>query len=283
MGRRRGVADRVFWALCAFAFVVIVAPTIAVIVSVVHQAFPDLGLHTFTQAMQSTAGGLRNAIFGTLVLLLGVLVIAGTIGVGAGIYLAEYAPSRLGGILRFLSEILAGIPSIVIGYIGYVCLVVGFGWHFSLLAAILALSVLVVPYVVKTTEVALRQVPTGLREASTGLGLTSGRTVGRVLLPAAVPGIVSGLIIALAISTGETAPLLFTAGLTGSGFSGHLRGVAEPYLTGVTYTDISVPGSAAHAQAAAAAAVTLLILLVLIFAGRAASARARRHTERMAL
>ena len=279
----RTVRDRIFWALCVLAFVIIAAPTLAVLASVIHQAAPDIGLRLITKDMQSTAGGLLNPIIGTLVLLLGVLVVAGTVGVSAGIYLAEYAPPRLGRPLRFFSEVLAGIPSIVIGYIGYVSLVVGLHWHYSLLAAILALSVLVTPYIVKTTEVALRQVPSALREASAGLGLTRGRTVGRILLPTALPAIVSGLIIALAISTGETAPLLFTAGLTGTGFTFHLFNNAEPYLTGVTFTDISIPGSAAHAQAAAAAFATLVILLVLIFVGRAISRRARRRTERMAL
>src|SRR5579875_1597694 len=269
--RRRGFTDKLFWAVCIIAFCLIAAPTISVIVSIVHQAWPALGWHLLSTDDTSATGGVKNAIEGTLVLLLGVLIVAGIIGASAGIWLAEYSSGRVGRVLRFMSEVLAGIPSIVIGYIGYVSLVVGLHWHYSLLAAILALSVLVTPYIVKTTEVALRQVPSALREASAGLGLTRGRTVGRILLPTALPAIVSGLIIALAISTGETAPLLFTAGLTGTGFTFHLFNNAEPYLTGVTFTDISIPGSAAHAQAAAAAFATLVILLVLIFVGRAIS------------
>jgi phosphate transport system permease protein len=282
-GRRRRGRDRLFWALCVLAFVIIAAPTIAVIISIFHAAFPSLGLHTFTQDEKLSAGGLQNAIYGTLLLLAGVLVVAGVVGVGAGIYLAEFSSPRLGGSLRFFSEILAGMPSIVIGYIGYVTLVVGFHWGYSLLAAILALSVLVLPYVVKTTEVALLQVPTALREASAGLGLTRGRTVRSILLPTAVPGIVSGLVIALAISTGETAPLLFTAGFSQTNPTGSLLHSQIGYLTGVTFQDISQPGNGFHAQANAAAAVTLLILLVLIVIGRVISARARRKTARMAL
>ena len=283
MGRRIA-RDRLFWGLCTLAFVIIAAPTIAVIVSVFSSASSALDLSTFTKIQDGNGGGgLENAILGTLLLLLGVLVVAGTIGVGAGVYLAEYSSGRLGSTLRFLSEVLAGTPSIVIGYIGYAALVVGFHWGNSLLAAVLALSVLVLPYIVKTTEVALRQVPSALREASAGLGLTSSKAVGRIIFPTAVPGIVSGLVIALAISTGETAPLLFTAGY--SNFNPSLSFLHHPlgYLTGATFDDISQPGANYHAQASAAAAVTLLILLVLIVIGRVIAGRARRKTARMAL
>ncbi len=289
MGRRR-LRDRIFWGLCILAFLLIAAPTVSVVVSVVRQAFPAIGLDLLTKDMNGTAGGLKNAIQGTLVLLLGVLSIAGVVGVSAGIYLAEFSTGRVGQVLRFLSEILAGIPSIVLGYIGYVSLVVGLHWGYSLLPALLALSTLVVPYIVKTTEVALRQVPTTLREASAGLGLTKARMVSRILLPTAVPGIVSGLIVALAISTGETAPLLFTANFSPSA---PVLSLAHPgtmlfhnpigYLTYVTYTDILLPGSAAHAQANAAAFVTLVILFILILAGRIISGRFRRKTARMSL
>jgi phosphate transport system permease protein len=281
--RRRTTRDRLFWALCILAFVIIVAPTVAVLISVFHTAAPTLGLHTLTKDESGAGGGLQNAIYGTLLLLLGVLILAGIVGVSAGIYLAEFSSRRTGGVLRFLSEILAGMPSIVIGYIGYVSLVVALHWQYSLLAAILALSVLVLPYIVKTTEVAFLQVPTALREASAGLGLTRGRTVRSILLPTALPGIVSGLVIALAISTGETAPLLFTAGFANTNPTAHLLHHPIGYLTGVTFNAISQPGAAYHAQASAAAAVTLIILLVLIFIGRVISARARRKTARMAL
>jgi phosphate transport system permease protein len=281
--RRRRGRDRLFWGLCVLAFAIIAAPTIAVLVSVFHTAWPALGLHTLTKDESGAGGGLQNAIYGTLLLLLGVLIIAGTIGVGAGIYLAEFSSPRFGGVLRFFSEILAGMPSIVIGYIGYVTLVVGFHWQYSLLAAILALSVLVLPYIVKTTEVALLQVPTALREAAAGLGLTRGLTVRRILLPTAVPGITSGLIIALAISTGETAPLLFTAGFADTNPTLHFLHSPIGYLTGVTFNAVSQPGAAYHAQASAAAAVTLIILIILIAIGRVISARSRRKTARMAL
>lgn len=284
MSLRRRLGDKFFWFVCLSAFALIMAPALSVLVSVFHQAAPSLSLSLLTQPTKGDHGGLRNAIFGTLLLLVGVLAFAGTVGVAAGIYLAEFASPRAGRVLRFFSEVLAGMPSIVIGYVGYLSLVIEFHWGNSLLAATLALSVLVLPYIVKTTEVALNSVPTMLREASAGLGLTQGTTVGRILLPVAVPGIVSGVIVALAISTGETAPLLFTAGfLDGHNPTFHLFHHPVPYLNYVTFSDVALPGSKPHQLAAAAGAVTLVIVIVLIVLGRLVSTRARRKTTRMAL
>lgn len=277
----RRATDRFFWALCGLGFAIIAAPSISVLVSVAHQAAPVISWSLLTH--RTNAGGIENAILGTLLLLLGVLILAGSIGVAGGVYLAEFATGRTERVLRFFSEILAGMPSIVIGYIGYVTLVVEFHWSYSLLAAVMALSVLVLPYIVKTTEVALRQVPTTLREASAGLGIQRSSTLRTVLLPTALPGIVSGLIVALAISTGELAPLLFTAGFTDFNPSLSLFHHQVPYLTNVVFTDLSLPGSTAHATSAAAGLVTMVILLILIFLGRLVASRARRNTARMSL
>ncbi|HEX6392104.1 MAG TPA: phosphate ABC transporter permease PstA [Acidimicrobiales bacterium] len=273
--------DRIFWGLGWLALGLIATPAIWVLVSIFHQAAPAFGWSLFTQ---STHGiGLQNALYGTLLMLLGVLIVAGGIGVAAGIYLAEFAAGRTERSLRFFSEVLSGVPSIVVGYVGYLALVIQFHWGFSLAAAVLALSILVVPYVVRTTEVAVRQVPTALREASAGLGIGRWRTVRSVLIPPALPGIVSGLVVALAISTGETAPLLFTAGFSDSNPQLSLFHHPLGYLTGVTYNDLALPGQRAHATAAAAGAVTLIILLILIGLGQVISRRSRRSIERMSL
>jgi phosphate transport system permease protein len=280
LGRRR-LADRLFWAVCGLAFLLIAAPAVSVLVSVFHQALPVLGWQLFTHTTHSN--GLENAILGTLLLLLGVLIMAGTIGVAAGIYLAEFATGPSEKLLRFFSEVLAGMPSIVIGYIAYLTLVVQFHWHYSLLAAIIALSVLVVPYIIKTTEVSLRQVPTTLREGGAGLGMPRSSVLGRILIPTALPGIASGLIVALAISTGELAPLLFTAGASDNNPTLHLFNHQVPYLTNVVYTDLALPGARAHATSAAAGLFSLVILILLIAAGRLVARRARRNTARMSL
>jgi phosphate transport system permease protein len=278
---RRTLFDRMFWALCAFAFLLIAAPSVSVVVSVVHQAWPALGWQLFTHT--TATDGVQNAILGTLLLLLGVLLIAGTIGVAAGVYLAEYASGRTEHVLRYFSEVLAGMPSIVIGYIGYITLVYEFKWGYSLSAAVLALSALVIPYIVKTTEVSLRQVPTTLREGAAGLGMPRTATLRRIVLPTALPGITSGLIVALAISTGELAPLLFTANFQDTNPSLALLHHSVPYLTGVVYNDLAQPGQRYHATSAAAGLISLVILIVLIAAGRLVAGRARRQTARMSL
>ena len=216
--------------------------------------------------------GLQNAILGTLLLLVGVLIIAGTIGVGAGIYLAEFGGAARSSPRHCVSapRVLAGMPSIVIGYIGYVTLVVAFHWGYSLLAALIVLSVLVLPYIVKTTEVALRQVPTPLaRRARSGWACPRTAVLGRVAAAGGVPRHRQRADRGLAISTGELAPLLFTAGFTDNNPTLQLFHQQVPYLTNVTYTDLSLPGARAHATAAAAGLVSLIILMILIILGTA--------------
>ncbi len=282
MASRRSLTDRAFWAFCGLAFLLIAAPCISVLVSVIHQAWPVLGWDLFTKTTLNNAG-LENAILGTLLLLLGVLIVAGSIGVAAGVYLAEYATGHTERFLRFFSEVLAGMPSIVIGYIGYITLAYEFHWGYSLLAAVLALSVLVVPYIVKTTEVSLRQVPTALRDGAAGLGMPRSASLRRIVMPTALPGIVSGLIVALAISTGELAPLLFTANSSDQMPTLHLFHHSVPYLTVVVFNDLAQPGDRYHAMSAAAGLISLVILIILIALGRVVSSRARRQTARMSL
>jgi phosphate transport system permease protein len=275
----RGVA---FWILCGLALLLIITPAVAIILSVLVKAAPQLKLSLFTNTTADLQNpGLQNAILGTLVLLLGVAVVAGSIGVLGGIYLAEFAPRRLGGPLRFFSEVLAGVPSIVIGLVAYTAFVEALHWGFSILSAIIALSLLTLPYIVKTTEVSFSQVPRSLREAAIALGLSRITTIRKVLLPPALPGIISGMVIALAIATGETAPLLYTASFSNTNPSAGLFHNPIGYLTYVTYYYVQLPGAQNQALASAAAGVTILLVLLLIFAGRAITARQRRLMARL--
>jgi phosphate transport system permease protein len=277
----RTVQDAVFWGLCGVALMLIVGPALWIIVGLLRDSFPLLTGRLLTN---NTAHlGLQNALLGTGLLCLGVLVVAGPLGVGGGIYLAEFADRRTASLLRFIPEVLAGVPSIVVGYTGYILLVVQFHWGFSLLAAILALSTIVTPYVIKTTEVALRQVPSTLREGGVALGLPMSVIIPKVLLPPALPGVITGLVVALAISTGETAPLLYTAGFSDANPTLDLTQHPIGYLTNVVYTDIQLPSAQAHQLANAAADVTLLLLLALILIGRALAHRSARTTSRMSL
>jgi phosphate transport system permease protein len=274
----RHVRAGVFWAFCGLALLLIIFPAVDIIVNILQAAAPAL---TPNILFHTTAGdGLQNAIVGTALLSLGVLLTAGPIGVLGGLYVAEFAPQRAASVLRFFSEVLSGVPSIVVGYVGYVTLVVGLHLGYSLLGGILALGTLIVPYIVKSTEVSLASVPRTLREGAVALGLPKTRMIRQVLLPPALPGIISGLVIAVAISTGETAPLLFTANFSDQ-TTLSLVGNPVGYLTGVTYFDLQQPGAAYLALANAAAGVTVILILALIFGGRLITARSRRMIARM--
>lgn len=130
------------------------------------------------------------------------------VGVGAAIYLLEFGRGRYGAMARFLADVLTGVPSIVLGYFSYVTMVEGLGWQFSLLAGSITLAFVVVPYLARIAEFVLRQTPNELCEASYALGAPERVVVMHVLLPIAWPGILTGILLSLAISVGETAPLL---------------------------------------------------------------------------
>lgn len=286
----RRLRSGVFWGLCALALAAIVLPLLDMIATLIQQAAPLLNLNLFTHgsaidpAHLSAPVGVRNGILGSLLLGLGVLIVAGTIGVLGGLYIVEFAPPRPRAVMRFFSEVLSGVPSIVIGLVAYTVLVNGpFQWHYSLVAAVIALSAITIPYIVKNTEVAFEQAPRSLREGAAALGLSRFTTIRKVLLPTALPGIVGGLILAQAIAMGETAPLLFTANWTDANPVVKLTNTPEPYLTGVTFNTLILPYPVAHDLAAAAALVTVVIILLLLLLGRAVTARSKRMTARMDL
>ncbi len=157
------------------------------------------------------AGGLLNAIYGSIVMTVIGILIGAPIGILAGTYLAEYGrSSALSTVIRFVNDVLLSAPSIIVGLFVYELLVVRMG-HFSALAGAVALSVIAIPVMVRTTEDMLNLVPQGMKDASTALGVYHWRTITRVIYPAARAGIVTGLLLAIARVSGETAPLLFTS------------------------------------------------------------------------
>ncbi len=185
----------------------------AILWTLVKNGLAGMSVDVFTKMTPppGSAGGLLNAIYGSVVMTVIGILIGGPIGMLAGTYLAEYGrTARISSVIRFVNDVLLSAPSIIIGLFVYELLVVRMG-HFSAIAGAVALAIIAMPVTVRTTEDMLNLVPQGMKDASTAMGAYTWRTVTSVIYPAARSGIVTGLLLAVARISGETAPLLFTA------------------------------------------------------------------------
>ena len=178
------------------------------------QGIPNLTPQLFAWEYSSKNLSMMPAIINTLTMTVLTVLMAAPIGIGAAIYLVEYAKrgSRLVPVIRMTAETLSGIPSIVYGLFGYLLFNVAFQWGYSMLGGAMTLAIMVLPLIMRTTEEALLATPDSYREGSFGLGAGRLRTVMRIILPAAAPGVLSGIILAIGRVVGETAALIYTAG-----------------------------------------------------------------------
>ena len=209
---RRGV-NWTMTALCALALVIALLPLASLLWLVVSRGLAGLSWEFFTATpapVGEPGGGVANAIAGTLTIVGIACLIGVPLGVGAGVYLAERGDGPLGGAIRFTAEVLSGVPSIVIGIVAYALVVLPMR-RFSALAGGVALAVLMVPTLARSTEELVRLVPRSLREASLALGVSEWRTSLSVVLRTALGGILTAILLSVARAAGETAPLLFTA------------------------------------------------------------------------
>jgi phosphate transport system permease protein len=253
---------------CVAATVIALIPLVSVLYYVTSRGIGGLSLDFFSELPKpvgESGGGMANALVGTLKLIFLACVFGIPPGVLAGVYLAEFGASRFGKLVRFSADVMSGVPSITVGIFVY-SLVVLQTKHFSAFAGGVALSVLMLPTVTRTTEELLKLVPESLREAALGLGVPKWRATLRVMLRTAAPGIATGVMLAVARVAGESAPLLFTA------FSNPFwsSGLNEPTasLPVNIYNYAVSPYEEWHRQAWAAALVLLLLVLLLNVSAR---------------
>jgi phosphate transport system permease protein len=210
----RNLFDRGMTVLAFGLTIVGILPLISVLWNIVSKGFPGLTAKMFTQPIIDD--GFANAIVGTLIMVAIGSLLSIPIGVATGIYLAEYQPTgKINRGIRFLTTILTGVPSIVVGIFTYDVIVLVtkkiFDFSYSAVAGGISLAIIMLPIIALTTEEVLKLVPITFRLASSGLGGTNFQTITRIILPTALPAISTGVLLAIARATGETAPLLFTA------------------------------------------------------------------------
>jgi phosphate transport system permease protein len=209
---RRGVNNLVT-AAAITAVILVLVPLIAVFGYLVYKGIGSIDWAFLTQTPKppgEVGGGMANAIAGSALILAIGSVVGVPIGIGAGIYLAEFGRNRLGNLIRFTSDVLNGVPSIIVGIVAYGLVVLSQG-HFSALAGGAALAIMMIPTITRTTEEMLLLVPNAVREAAYGLGVSKWRTTLSITLRTATSGVITGVMLAFARVAGETAPLLFTA------------------------------------------------------------------------
>ncbi|MBV9480773.1 MAG: phosphate ABC transporter permease PstA [Acidobacteria bacterium] len=269
----RRMIDGLATAVAAGSVLLVLLPLIAIFGYLVYKGFGALNWTFLTQTPKpvgEAGGGMANAIGGSM-LILGIASILGVpLGIGAGIYLAEYGRGHFGDLIRFTADVLNGVPSIVIGIVGYSIIVLT-QKHFSALAGGVALAIMMVPTITRATEEMLLLVPIQVREAAYGLGVARWRTTISITLRTATSGVITGVMLAFARIAGETAPLLFTA--FGNQYWNWRINQPTAALPLQIFTYAISPFDEWHRQAWAGALILIVLIVVAVTAVRIAAAR----------
>jgi phosphate transport system permease protein len=270
---RRRITDHVMTGAAVLTVILVLAPLFAIFAYLVYRGVGSINWAFLTQTPKpvgEAGGGMANAIVGSA-LILGLASILGVpVGVGAGIYLAEFGRNRFGDVIRFTADVLNGVPSIVMGIVAYSIVVLTQG-HFSALAGGVALAIMMIPTITRTTEEMLLLVPQALREAAYGLGIPRWRTTLSITLRTATSGVITGITLAFARVAGETAPLLFTA--LGNQFWNLKINEPTAALPLQIYTYALSPYDDWHRQAWAGAFVLIILIVTAVAAVRFAVRR----------
>jgi phosphate transport system permease protein len=274
--RRRRIVNRMMEVVATVAALVAVAVLAIVVASVAKRAAGAISWDFLTKPQAlfgQPGGGIANAIVGTVLLVLMACAMALPVGVLTAIYLTEFAPRGVAVPIQVVIDVLAGLPTIVIGIFVYALLVIGHTQ--SGIAGAFALAIIMLPLVARTTQEVLLLVPSTLREASLALGVRRWRTVLGVILPSSVGGILTGTVLAVARAAGETAPLLFTCSIFTNSVQTDVT-KPLPNIPVLIFTYSEQPDPALHEQAWAAALVLMAFVLVASLVAKALLARSRR-------
>jgi phosphate transport system permease protein len=264
---RRGM-NSVATLAAAAAVVLVLLPLGAVFGYLIYKGIGSINWAFLTQTPKpvgEAGGGMANAIAGSAWILLIASSMGVPIGIGAGIYLAEYGRNRLGNIIRFTADVLNGVPSIVVGIVAYAIVVLTQG-HFSALAGGVALAIMMIPTIARTTEEMLWLVPNTVREAAYGLGVSRWRTTLSITLRTATSGVITGVMLAFARVAGETAPLLFTA--FGNQYWNWKMNQPTAALSLQIFTYAISPFDEWHRQAWAGALILIVLIVLAVSAVR---------------
>jgi phosphate transport system permease protein len=279
--RRRKAVNLLMEGLMLTAALAAVAALVLVVAAVVIRGHSALTVDFFTKGPASgfleTGGGIANSIVGTIVIVTCATVFSVPLGIMIAIYSSEFAPREVRRLVGFVLDVLNGLPSIVIAIFIFGLLVLGHTQ--SALAAGVALAIIMLPLIARSTQEVLALVPASLREASFALGVSRWRTVLGVILPTSFGGILTGATLAIARAAGETAPLLFTSALTTSQISWDPREALQSIPLTI-FEDLEQPDPALHAQAWGAALVLMGFVLVVSVLSKAVLARSRRKLTR---
>ena len=275
--RRRNLTNRIVVVVMLGAALAAVAVLVLLVATVVERGHSAISMDFFTKGPTTdflgTTGGISNAIVGTIVIVAIATIISLPIGILVAVYTSEFAHGRVRRLLSFVLDVLNGLPSIVIGIFIFGLIVIAH--QQSAFAGGLALSIIMLPLIARSTQEVLALVPETLREASFALGVSRWRTTVGLTIPASFGGILTGGTLAIARAAGETAPLLFTCALTTTQTSWDPR---EPLqsIPLTIFQDLENPDPALHAQAWAAALVLLTFVLVISILSKVALARSRK-------
>jgi phosphate transport system permease protein len=270
---RRRLMDNMATAAAAGAVILVLAPLAAIFGYLLYKGIGSVNYDFLTQIPKppgELGGGMANAIAGSAYILLIASVIGVPVGIGAGIYLAEYGRNKFGDVIRFTADVLNGVPSIVIGIVAYGIVVIRQG-HFSALAGGVALAIMMIPTITRATEEMLLLVPQAMREAAYGLGVSRWRTTLSITLRTATSGVITGIMLAFARVAGETAPLLFTA--FGNTYWNWKINEPTAALSLQVFTYATSPYDDWHRQAWAGALMLIVLIVASVTAVRIAAGR----------